>query len=101
MLLKKLDGRIKNPRHFRLVFLFLVVFALLFGLFAWHSQLTNAQTKPLTFPEIITALNTKLPNRSFNNKTQLIKWLIAQIRQRKIDKPLTNDREEDLRKNSE
>jgi tetratricopeptide (TPR) repeat protein len=61
------------------------------------AQIIDAQTKPLTYPEINTALNTKLPNKSFKNKTALINWLITQIKQRKVDKPLTEDREEDLR----
>lgn len=63
----------------------------------WHWQSINAQTKPLTFTEITTALNTKLPNSVFKNKTQLITWLITQISQRKVDKPLTPDREDLLR----
>jgi len=58
----------------------------------------NAQTK-LTYPEINTALQTKLPNPSlpFKTKPELIKWIITQIKQRKVDKPLTRDREDDLR----
>jgi TonB family protein len=56
----------------------------------------SAQTR-LTYPEINTALQTKLPNRSFKNKTELINWIVVQIRNRKIDKPLTKDREDDLR----
>ena len=56
----------------------------------------NAQTR-LTYPEINTALQTKLPNQSFKNKTELIKWIMIQVKQRKIDKPLTRDREDDLR----
>jgi TonB family protein len=51
----------------------------------------------LTYPEINTALNTKLPNQSFQTKTQLIKFIIVQVQNRKVDKPLTLDREEDLR----
>lgn len=60
-------------------------------------QEIEAQTKPLTYPEIITALNTKLPNKAFKTRTELISWLIAQINRRKLDKPLTADREDDLR----
>ncbi len=56
----------------------------------------NAQTK-LTYPELNTALKTTLPNRSFANKTELFNWLITQIKKRKVDKPLTADREDDLR----
>lgn len=57
----------------------------------------QAQTGPLTYPEINTALQTKLPNRSFQNKTQLIAFIITQVKRRKVDKPLTKDREDDLR----
>ncbi len=60
------------------------------------SPSANAQAY-LTYPEINTALLSRLPNRSFKNKTELIKWIILQIRTRKIDKPLTKDREDDLR----
>lgn len=56
----------------------------------------NAQ-KRLTYPEINTALRTKFPNRLFKNKVEMNKWIILQIRTRKIDKPLTKDREDDLR----
>lgn len=58
--------------------------------------LTYAQGR-LTYPEVITALQTKLPNQSFRNKTELFTFLLTQIRRRKIDKPLTKDREDDLR----
>ena len=51
----------------------------------------------LTYPELNTALNTKLPNQSFENKSELIKFIIVQIKNRRVDKPLTPDREEDLR----
>ncbi|HMQ02384.1 MAG TPA: tetratricopeptide repeat protein [Pyrinomonadaceae bacterium] len=52
---------------------------------------------PLTYPELITALQTRLPNQSFRTKPELINWLITQIRRRKMDRPLTSDREADLR----
>jgi TonB family protein len=51
----------------------------------------------LTYPELSTALQVRLPNQSFQNKTELIDWLIGQIKTRKVDKPLTRDREDDLR----
>ena len=56
----------------------------------------NAQSR-LTYPEVNTALQVKLPNQSFKNKTELINWLILQVKARKVDKPLTQDREDDLR----
>lgn len=65
--------------------------------FAIFSPIITAQVKPLTYPEIITALNTKLPNKVFKTKTALINWLILQIKQRKIDKPLTEETEGLLR----
>ena len=52
---------------------------------------------PLTYPELITALQTRVPNRAFRTKDELIRWVTEQIRNRKVDKPLTKDREEDLR----
>ena len=51
----------------------------------------------LTYPELNTALRTKLPNSVFSSKTELFSWLLVQIQRRKVDKPLTPDREEDLR----
>ncbi|HVQ56233.1 MAG TPA: TonB family protein, partial [Pyrinomonadaceae bacterium] len=56
----------------------------------------KAQSR-LTYPEISTALNAKLPNQSFQNKTELIKFIITQVKNRRVDKPLTPDLEEDLR----
>lgn len=56
----------------------------------------EAQTK-LTYADLGTALNAKLPNQSFKNKSELIKWLIIQVKNRKVDKPLTADREDELR----
>jgi len=73
---------------------FVIAAALVFsGLMA---EAVHAQD-PLTYPELNTALQTRLPNQSFRNKTELITWLITQIRRRKMDKPLTRDREDDLR----
>jgi TonB family protein len=63
----------------------------------WHLPPSAAQTKPLTYPEIITALNTKLPNSVFKTKAQLLEFLTTQIKQRKVDKPLTGDFEGILR----
>ena len=86
-------------RHFRRVFSFsaLSLLTLALCLSVWQTPTAPTQNAPLTYPEIVTALNTKLPNQSFKNKTELINWLIIQIKQRKVDKPLTKDREEDLR----
>lgn len=57
---------------------------------------TYAQGK-LTYPELMTALSTPVPNRAFQTKEDLIKWVVGQIRLRQVDKPLTKDREDDLR----
>src|ERR1044071_5719781 len=51
---------------------------------------------PLTYPEISTALQAKLPAQ-FKTRADLVNWLITQIQKRKTDKPLTKDREDDLR----
>lgn len=81
------------------IYLFPAAFLLILPFFfaAWHLDLTQAQNRPLTYPEIFTALNTPIPNQSFKTKTDLINFLIAQVKARKVDKPLTKDREEDLR----
>lgn len=72
-----------------------IMFAVLAG--SLVSPRASAQADPLTYPEIVTALQSKLPNSVFRTKAQLIAWVITQIRQRKVDKPLTKDREDDLR----
>gem|GEM_PF-7009647 len=58
---------------------------------------TSAAQARLTYPELSTALQVKLPNQSFKTKAELMDWLIQQVKTRKIDKPLTRDREDDLR----
>ncbi len=71
------------------------------ALIAWGAFLfvggpvAEAQAR-LTYPEINTALQAKLPSQ-FKNRSDLIKWLALQIQRRKMDKPLTKDREDDLR----
>jgi len=62
-----------------------------------HSVASQIPEKPLTYPEVITSLQTKTPNASFKTRAALLKFVIERIRSRKIDKPLTKDREEDLR----
>ncbi len=79
------------------VFLISAGFLLTFGVCFSVWQFTAAQTKPLTYPEIITALGSTIPNKSFKTKTELINFLIGQIKSRRVDKPLTKDREDDLR----
>lgn len=54
-----------------------------------------AQVGPLTYPQILTALISKLPKGM--TKENLIRKVIVDVRIRKVDKPLTADREEDLR----
>jgi formylglycine-generating enzyme required for sulfatase activity len=80
-------------------FLLLTAFFLIAGFtaFFWQSPSTEAQTKPLTYPEIITALNTKLPKQFFKTKADLLRWLNGEIKKRRVDKILTADREDDLR----
>ena len=77
--------------------IFFPIFSLFILLIGLSVSEIEAQNKPLTYPEIITALNTKLPNSVFKNKTQLLNFLLTQIRQRKVDKPLTDEREDLLR----
>ena len=79
----------------RKVYVLTAVMACLLGM---HLLTTAVQAQAkLTYPELSTALQVKLPNQSFKNKTELISWLIGQVKTRKIDKPLTRDREDDLR----
>ena len=77
----------------------LTAFLVLAGFAAvlWQSPSSAAQNKPLTYPEIITALNTKLPKQFFKTKADLLRWLNEEVKKRKVDKTLTADREEDLR----
>lgn len=70
---------------------------LCFVIGGWNVQVINAQTKPLIYPDIITALNTKLPNQFFKNKNALINWLINQIKERKVEKGLSKEMEGTLR----
>ncbi len=80
--------------HFTLIaFLVFVGFAAVL----WQSPASAAQNKPLTYPEIITALNTRLPKEFFKTKADLLRWLNDEVKKRKVDKTLTADREDDLR----
>ena len=75
-----------------------IMAAALSGLLSLDAGLIRAHAQgPITYPELSTALQTKLPNQSFRTKDELISWLIIQIKRRKMDKPLTKDREDDLR----
>ena len=86
-------------KNFRQLFFSLITLSIIFGslLFGAHTRTVTAQTAALTFPDITTALNTKLPNKYFKSKADLMNWLIGEIQKRKVDKPLTPDREADLR----
>jgi tetratricopeptide (TPR) repeat protein len=68
---------------------------LLLVLLAFPGIKIAAQNAPLTYPEILTALNAKLPKGMTRQK--LIANLIADIRRRKLDKPLSKDIEVLLR----
>jgi len=77
---------------------FFILTAVMACLLGTHMLATDARAQAkLTYPELNTALQVKLPNQSFKTKTELINWLIGQVKSRKIDKPLTLDREDDLR----
>jgi hypothetical protein len=67
------------------------------GLFNFETSIIEAQTKPLTYQEIITALNTKVPNKSYKTKAQVLNFLMAQVKKRGVDKPLSKEKEELLR----
>ena len=82
----------KVMRYYRPAFFSILMLVVLAGM-----HISAPAQGRLTYPEISTALNTKLPNQVFQTKTQLIKFVITQIKNRKVDKPLTGDREEDLR----
>lgn len=86
----------KNPGKLHFI---LTAFLVLAGFVAvlWQSPSSVAQNKPLTYPEIVTALNTTLPKQFFKTKADLLRWLNEEIKKRKVDKTLTVDREEDLR----
>ncbi len=77
----------------------IIKFTLIFGslVFVSHTQIVNAQNKPITFPAIITALNSNVPNPTFRNKTEVIEFLITNIKEQKVAQPLTNDIEGLLR----
>ena len=62
------------------------------------STIPAMSQKALSYPEVLTALKVKVPNSAFSNKTQLLDWLGGQVKQRKMDKPLTADLEAQLRK---
>jgi hypothetical protein len=56
---------------------------------------TDMSKPPLTYPELITALNAKkLPTGM--TKEKLMAKLVADVKQLKVDKPLTEDHEDDL-----
>ena len=67
---------------------FLVVLILISGI-------SFGQTGKLTYPMLITALNAKLPKGM--TRQNLITKLIDDVKKRGVDKPLTPDREDDLR----
>lgn len=81
----------------RKISIIIAAVAIAVGVFLCNSYfVTSAQTR-LTYAEINVALLTKVPNDSFKTRAQLIKWITLQVRNRKVDKPLTKDREDDLR----
>ena len=72
-----------------------ILFAGILLLIACPLSSAFAQDAPLTYPKILTALNATLPKGW--TKERLIEKLIADVKQLKVDKPLTADREDDLR----
>jgi len=57
----------------------------------------SVQIMPLTYPELVIALRTRLPNKAFRRRSDLIAFLIDQVSKRRVDKPLTESWEDDLR----
>src|SRR3954447_15125457 len=98
--------RLRNSSHLltkmmrsnreKAVVAFLIIAAGFF-LFGEYRARTAAQVQPITYPQLITALGSAVPNPRFKTKQQIIVFLISDIKKRKVDKPLTPDREEDLR----
>lgn len=74
-----------------------VLLSVIFFVTALSSTLTFAQPDPtpLTYPKVLTALDATLP-KGWTKQT-LIEKLIADVKRLKVDKPLTPDREDDLR----
>ncbi|HRH41915.1 MAG TPA: formylglycine-generating enzyme family protein [Pyrinomonadaceae bacterium] len=71
-----------------------VVWGFLFIFFSsiLHLQtVSKAQTKQFTIPEIFAYLNTKVPSDQFKTKEEIISFLIREILNRKVEKPLTPD----------
>lgn len=62
-----------------------------------NTQSLYAQKKPLTYPQIITALNSKVPNSVFKNKNEIVAFLIKDIKNRKVIKYPSKEIEQLLR----
>ena len=91
------QGHISRMRTFRIAVPFILAVALLIGIAADDRLFSvSAQTR-LTYDALDTALKTKLPNQSFKTFPDLIKFLVLQVKNRKVDKPLTAERESALR----
>lgn len=82
----------------KLRFILAMVFVSVLFASSFNFVTVNAQTEPLTYQEIITALNAKLPNSVFKNKTQLLEFVVSQIKARRVDSQLTKENETLLRK---
>jgi tetratricopeptide (TPR) repeat protein len=74
-----------------------VTFAILILLITSFHQTVFSQTEPVTYPQIITALNSKVPNPVFQNKAQIISFLIKDIKKKKVSEPLNETYEKLLR----
>lgn len=78
----------------------LMLFSVFFSLFLFNSAAQDVaaqEPKPLTYPVIITALNSKVPNQTYRNRGEVINYLIQIIKQRKVKDPLTTEIEGLLR----
>lgn len=74
-----------------------ILFLAGFALLSFPLSTVKSQTKLVTYTEIITALGSKIPNSIYKTKADIVKFLIKLVKESRVDKPLTADREDDLR----
>jgi tetratricopeptide (TPR) repeat protein len=75
-----------------------IAFVLCLTVFIYSVQDLSAQKKgTLIYPEITTALRVDVPNKAYQTKDQIVDFLIAEVKRRKVDSPLTEDIEQLLR----
>lgn len=75
---------------------FFLLFSILFGEAGLGRNVVVGQERPLRYVDIIIALNSKVPNKDYKNRDEVIAYLKSQIKKRKVEKPLTEERIIDL-----